>query len=98
MSLALPGRTFPVQRRKCGTSPGPGRREWKGARLQEASGTSFLVFRLSDWEGDVKLGFFFLSFSFIVITKYIPMMENYGFLLAIWQLRLYLFFSFWCIF
>ena len=26
------------------------------------------------------------------------MMENYGFSLAIWQLCLYLFFSFWCIF
>lgn len=25
-------------------------------------------------------------------------MENYGFLLAIWQLCLYLFFSVWCIF
>lgn len=63
------------------------------------SGISFLVFRLSDWEGDFKLFFFFpLSFSFIVITKYIPMMGNYGFLLAIWQLCLYLFFSFWCIF
>ena len=61
--------------------------------------TSFLVFRPADWEGDLKLGiFFFLSFSFIVITKYIPMMENYGFSLAIWQLCLYLFFSFWCIF
>lgn len=65
--------------------------------VQEAA-LQFLVFRLSDWEGDVKLGFFFLSFSFIVITKYIPMMENYGFLLAIWQLCLYLFFRFWCVF
>lgn len=51
------------------------------------------VFRPADWEGDWKLGifYFFLSFSFIVITKYIPMMENYGFSLAIWQLCLYLF-------
>lgn len=44
--------------------------------------------------GDV----FPLSFSFIVITKYIPTLENYGFLLAIWQLCPYLFFSFWCVF
>lgn len=37
------------------------------------------------------------SFSFIVITKYTPMMENYGFLLAIWQLCLSCFFSFWLV-
>jgi hypothetical protein len=35
-------------------------------------------------EGRVEVGNFFpLGFSFIVITKYIPVMENYGFLLAI---------------
>lgn len=58
-----------------------------------------VCFRLSDWTGAWKQVFFFsLSFSFIVITKYIPMMENYGFLLATWQLCLYLLFSFGCIF
>lgn len=79
-----------MQNRTWGSSPPClGRREER----RKAGGSLNLVlgFRLSDGKGDFNCGLFFLlRFSFIVITKYIPMMENYGSLLAIWQLCLYL--------
>lgn len=74
-----------------------GRSRASGATSQASSCVLFQAVRL-DWHWEAGAFFPPLSFSFIVITKYIPMMENYGFLLATWQLRLYLFFSFWCIF
>lgn len=69
-----------------------GRSRASGATSQ-ASSCVFEAVRL-DWCWDAGDFSPPLSFSFIVITKYIPMMENCGFLLATWQLCLYLFFSF----
>lgn len=87
-----------MQHRGCGCSPPSSDRWEEGAGLAELEVKLVLWVSGCQTAGVIGSGaFFLLRFSFIVITKYIPMMENYGFLLATWQLCLYLFFSFWCI-